>query len=212
MKQKRNQRRERSERPTQSVNAERQRIISTLISTLDAILVSIISRTSFRKSSRQVWSFNKMLCFACRRLLSLLFMTYAFCWSLSLFAAVYVNQAIKLQFHAFSSSSPYQIKQLWGQEVTVNGHHGTWEHKNIPWLWPENKPLPKKFRGEIHDSHLRELHRTDWSREKVDSKDFATHWSVALTFVLFLDLWVFGKNLSTIPKNWRWRANCQQVE
>lgn len=63
--------------------------------------------------------------------------------------------------------SLFQIKQLWGDQMTVNGHHTTWEHKNIPWLWPENQPLQKPFRGEIHSEHLHHLRTTDWTREKV---------------------------------------------
>lgn len=132
--------------------------------------------------------------------------------SVDLYRSLLLFMSTKSSNYNFTLSLLLQIKQLWGQQVTVNEHHDTWAHKNIPWLWPKNKPLPKKFRDEIDESHLRELQKTDWTREKVNRKHFATHWIVALTFVLFLDFRIFGENLSAIPKNWRWCANCQQME
>lgn len=90
------------------------------------------------------------------------------------------------KFHIFNVTSFFlffQIKQLWGHEVTVSGHHGTWEHKNIPWLWPENKPLPKKFRGEIHEPHLNELLKTDWTREKVKNESFFEFKFLTINFI-----------------------------
>ncbi|CRK91186.1 CLUMA_CG004869, isoform B [Clunio marinus] len=62
------------------------------------------------------------------------------------------------------------IKQIWGNDVTVHRHHETWERRNIPWLWPDNKPLQKHFRGEIHAHHLKELLETNWTHEKIFEK------------------------------------------
>lgn len=83
-----------------------------------------------------------------------------------------------------NSSSHFQIQQLWGKDETVESHHGTWEHKNISWLWPENKPIPKVFRGEIHKLHFEELEKTDWTREKVIWSTFSYR-NLCLTFVAF---------------------------
>lgn len=94
-------------------------------------------------------------CFCCRLVFSFFpsFVSSCYCASIS------------WRFHFL-----FQIEKLWGPEETVNSHHSTWEHKQISWLWPENKPVPKKFRGEIHELHLSELLKTDWTREKVISQ------------------------------------------
>lgn len=123
-------------------------------------IISRIRRTSFRKSGRQVWPFNKMFSFV------MLFHCFTTFSSLILIA-LHSKMLQRLVHQENNDFIFYQIQQLWGKEVTVSGHHGTWENKNIPWLWPENKPLPKKFRSGIHETHLNELLKTDWTREKV---------------------------------------------
>lgn len=115
--------------------------------TINFILVSIIRRTSFRKPRRHVKPFSRIVML----LLSLFLMIFLLTNSFSMI---------------------FQIKQLWGHEVNVNSHHKTWEHKNIPWLWPENKPLEKHFRSDIHAAHLDHLRTTDWTREKVRNDYF----------------------------------------
>lgn len=73
----------------------------------------------------------------------------------------------------------FQVKLLWGDNFTADKLHDVWEHNNIPWLSLDNKPLPKKFRGEIHEDHMRELLKTEWTKEKVND------WKLSLLDSLF---------------------------